>query len=51
MNAHEMFLQQALNLVRLHLTESINNIWKYKLLVETFRGHPQVNFYILFLLF
>ena len=23
MNAHEMFLQQALNLVRLHLTESV----------------------------
>ena len=26
MNAHEMFLQQALNLVRLHLTKSINNM-------------------------
>ena len=26
MNAHEMFLQQALNMVHSHLTKSVNNI-------------------------
>ena len=47
MNSHEMFLQQVLNLERLHITESINNIKKYKQLVETFQRH----LYIVFLLF